>query len=233
MYKTFKNFNTIFFNRKIYKYLHIHDLKTRSPSTKLMLNKNINFTNLYFPYTFFFNKMNKTEFISKQKFSYFYGSLNLKFLKKKIKTLTKKLKVFKTSNMLHKNIIFLKMFENRLDSILYRTFFVLNFKQAKHLLLQKHVRVNNLCIVNLFSVVAPGDVITFSKNCHIFLNKNILNSLKFEFIPDNVEINFKTFQIICINPLQNLISINKNFNLLDSFKLEYSINSIFRFLKKS
>merc|ERR1711862_203898 len=185
-----------------------------------MLNKNTDFTNLYFPYTFFFNKNYKTEFISIQKFSYFYGSSNLKFLKKKIKLLDKNLKVYKISNILHKNVILLKMFENRIDSILYRTFFVLNFKQAKQLVFP-------------FFVVTQGDVITFSKNCHAILNKNILNSLKFEFIPSNIEINFKTFQIICITPLNNFIPINKNFNLLDSFKLDYSINSIYRFLKKS
>lgn len=232
IYKTFKKFKTVFFNRKVYKHLHINYINTRSPSTKVMLNKNTDFTNLYFPYTFFFNKNYKTEFISIQKFSYFYGSSNLKFLKKKIKLLDKNLKVYKISNILHKNVIFLKMFENRIDSILYRTFFVLNFKQAKQLVFQKYVRINNLQIVNPFFVVTQGDVITFSKNCHAILNKNILNSLKFEFIPSNIEINFKTFQIICITPLNNFIPINKNFNLLDSFKLDYSINSIFRFFKK-
>ena len=96
----------------------------------------------------------------------------------------------------------------------------------------KHVRINNLLILNIFSVIKQGDIITFSKNCHTILQKNILHNLKFEFLPKNLEINFKTFQIICIASLKSLLYLNNNFNSLDSYKLDYSINSIFRFFKK-
>lgn len=232
-YKTFKKFKTVFFNRKIYKHLFFNSESFyRLSINKFLLNKNTSFTNLYFPYNFFFNRNFKTDFISKQKFSYFYSSISSKALKKQIKILSKSLKSLQLSNILHNNTFFLRAFESRIDSILYRTYFALNYKQAKQLVSHKHVRINNLLILNIFSVIKQGDIITFSKNCHTILQKNILHNLKFEFLPKNLEINFKTFQIICIASLKSLLYLNNNFNSLDSFKLDYSINSIFRFFKK-
>lgn len=232
-YKTFKKFKTVFFNRKNYKHLYLNPKTfSRFSTNKFLLNKNTNFTNLYFPYNFFFNRNFKTDFISKQKFSYFYGSISLKVLKKQIQKLSDNLKILQISNILHSNTFFLRMFENRIDSVLYRTYFALNFKQAKQFVYHKHVYINQLLIQNKFSVLKQGDIITFSKNCHTILQKNLVSNLKFEFLPKNLEINFKTFQIICITSLNSLLHINNNFNSLDSFKLDYSINSIFRFFKK-
>merc|ERR1712176_1706414 len=92
---------------KIYKYLFFNSkVFSRVATNKFLLNKNKSFTNLYFPYNFFFNRNFKTDFISKQKFSYFYGSISLKSLKKQIKILYNR-KNLKLSNILQNNTFFL------------------------------------------------------------------------------------------------------------------------------
>lgn len=227
-YKTFKKLKTIIFNRKLYKNLiikkNIYTLK------KYRIKQNLVFSNLYFPYEFFFKNYFKSGLITKQKFSYFYGSIKLKMLKSYINTFKYKVKKLKISNFFHRNLFFFELFESRVDSLLYRTYFVLNFKQVKFLILHKHIRVNDKIINNSFFLIKKGDLITFSEQCHSILKKNLLNSLKFEFIPKNLEINFKTFQILYLNKFKNFLYLN-NFNFLDSYNMEYSLNSLFRFLK--
>lgn len=227
-YKTFKKLKTIVFNRKLYKNLVIK--KNTYFLKKYRIMQNSVFSNLYFPYEFFFKNYFKSGLITKQKFSYFYGSIKLKILKKNISTFKYKVKNFKLSNFFHRNLCFFELFESRIDSILYRTYFVLNFKQVKFLILHKHIEVNNKIINNSFFLIKKGDFITFSKKCHHILKENLLNSLKFEFIPKNLEINFKTFQIFYLNNFKNFLHLN-NFNFLDYYNLDYSLNSLFRFLK--
>ena len=127
-------------------------------------------------------------------------------------------------------MFFLELFEKRIDSVLYRTYFVLNLKQAKHLILHKHVRINNQLVRNSFLLLRKGDLITFSKSSHSILRKNLLTSLKFEFLPKNLEVNYNTLQISCLDKFKNFLYLN-NFNYLDDYKLDYSVNSLFRFLK--
>lgn len=188
-------------------------------------------TYLIFPYNFFLNKAFKTNLISKQKFSYFYGLTHLKLFKKVFRNLSRQFKITKISNTFHKNVFYAIMLESRLITVLYRTFFVLNFKQAKQIILNNAVLINGKVAKNSFRLIKTGDLISFKKSCYTILETNIKKNFKFEFLPANLEISYRTFQILCIAPLQNVLYLN-NFNLLDLFKLEYSFNCLFRFLKK-
>nr|QYC61854.1 ribosomal protein S4 [Actinocyclus sp. mgcode 4] len=227
-YKTFKKLKTIIFNRKLYKNLNIK--KNIYTLKKYRINQNLVFYNLYFPYEFFFKNYYKSGLITKQKFSYFYGSIKLKTLKKNIEVFKTKVKKLNISNFFHRNLFFFELFESRIDSILYRTYFVLNFKQVKFLICNKNIKVNNNIIKNSFFIIKKGDLITFSERCLNVLKKNVLNNLKFEFIPKNLEINYKTFQILYLNNFNNFLYLN-NFNLLDYYNMNYSLNSLLRFLK--
>ena len=228
LYKTFKILKTIIFNRKLYKNLVIK--KNFYNIKKYKIKQNVSFSNYYFPLEFFFKNYYKSGLITKQKFSFFYGSIKLRMLKKTLKILKKKVKNLKICNFFHKNLVFFELFESRIDSILYRTYFVLNFKQVKQLILHKHIKVNNKIINNTFFLIKNGDLITFSGQCSSLLKKNLLKSLKFEFLPKNLEINLKIFQIISVNKFKNFLYLN-NFNLLDFYNLNYSVNSLFRFLR--
>ena len=230
-FKTFKSLKTIIFNRKIYKNLNLTK-KNQNYLKKHQIKQNIIFSNLYFPYEFFFKNYFKSGLISKQKFTYFYGFIKVKKLKNNYKNLKKKSKNNLYSNFYHRNLFFLEFFEKRIDSILYRTYFALNFKQIKSFILHKHVKVNNKTIYNSFFMIKYGDSISFSKSCHEILKKNILLSLKFEFLPKTLEINFKTFQIFKLFKAKNFLYLN-NLNYLDTFNLNYSLNSLFRFLKNN
>ena len=78
IYKTFKILKTVIFNRKVYKNLFI---KKFIRNKNKFSDKNISYSNLSFPYEFFFKNYYKSGLITKQKFSYFYGSIKLKSLK--------------------------------------------------------------------------------------------------------------------------------------------------------
>ena len=230
LYKTFKILKTVLFNRKVYKYLKINKISRFTGRFPQNRNRNVSFTNLYFPYSFFFNRSYKNLLTNKQKFSCFYGSTSEKSLKKKFQISSRRLKLANLSNIHHRNIVFIEMFENRLDTILYRTYFVLNFKQARQLILHNHILVNSKRTKNFFRFIKVGDFISVSAQCHTLIRKNITESLKFEFLPTNLEINYRTFQICCVARLKNVMHLN-NFNLLDDYKLEYSINAVTRFFK--
>jgi len=230
-FKTFKTLKTIIFNRKIYKKLNLTK-KNQNYLKKYQIKQNIIFSHLYFPYEFFFKNYFKSGLITKQKFSYFYGFIKFKTLKKNYRKLKKKSNNNNYSNFYHKNLFFLSFFEKRIDSVLYRTYFALNLKQVKFFILHKHVKINKKTINNSFILLQPGDCISFSQNCSQILKKNIFHNLKFEFLPKSFEINFKTFEIFYLNKFKNFLYLN-NLNNLDTFNLDYSLNSLFRFLKNN
>jgi len=62
-------------------------------------------------------------------------------------------------------LFFLSFFEKRIDSVLYRTYFVFNLKQVKFFIVHKHVKINKKTINNSFILLQPGDCILFSQNC--------------------------------------------------------------------
>lgn len=227
-YKFFKKFKTIIFNRKLYKNLTIkkHIYKKKIYKIK----QNLVFSNYYFPYEPFLKNYFKSELITKQKFCYFYGSIKLKMLKNKINIFKKKLKKFRKTNFFNKNLFFLELFEKRVDSILYRTYFTLNLKQVKFLVSHKNIKVNNNIIKNSFFILKKGDCITFSKKCYLILKNNLLQSFKFEFVQKNIEINFKIFHIIFLDRFKNFFYLN-NLNYSDFYNLNYSLNELFRFIK--
>merc|ERR1712174_133171 len=90
---------------------------------------------------------------------------------KKIKTKTKKLVL---SNCYDRNWFLKNFLEQRVDSVLYRCYFILNYKEADYL-----VKKNEINIIY-----------------HQFIKKNIYKSLKFEFLPKNFQINFKILKLI-------------------------------------
>merc|ERR1712048_1135200 len=121
----------------------------------------------FFPNNFTLKKAYKDELIAKQKFCCFYNNLSLKHLKnynKKIKTKTKKLVL---SNCYDRNWFLKNFLEQRVDSVLYRCYFILNYKEADYLVKKNAIKINN-----------------------------IYKSLKFEFLPKNFQINFKILKLI-------------------------------------
>jgi len=204
--KLYKSFKTTLYN-KYYNKTHILHLNKYlenlnfgsvfNKSSKKPLNLfEISTYGFFFPNNFTLKKAYKDELIAKQKFCCFYNNLSLKHLKnynKKIKTKTKKLVL---SNCYDRNWFLKNFLEQRVDSVLYRCYFILNYKEADYLVKKNAIKINNMFITNSKSILKNGDILKINIIYHQFIKKNIYKSLKFEFLPKNFQINFKILKLI-------------------------------------
>ena len=137
----------------------------------------------------------------------FYGHLKKKTIKKLIiKTLNKK-------SLKNTNILFLKYFESRIDTVLYRAKFSSSLKEAQQIILHKKVLINNKTVNNKSYILTAGDLITINPNYKTMVTKNLdkatlfysLDKIENQIVslrtiwpipPKHLIINYKTMQII-------------------------------------
>jgi len=153
---------------------------------------------------------------SYKKFKLFYGDLN----KKKIKYYINKIKNKKTKDI---KTLFLKQFENRLDTILYRTKFCKSIRTARQLIIHGKVLINDKKIKSQSYNLNSGDLISIDKTAKKIIERNIANSLLWPIPPKNLIINYKTLQIVFCT-LDNNVNIGTyyHFNLnLEKLLLDY------------
>lgn len=125
-----------------------------------------------------------------KRFKLFYGG----FSEKKIKILIKQTlnKNFK-KNL---KIMFLKLFESRLDTVLYRAKFSTSIKGARQLIFHGKIQVNNIKIRSQSYFLKPGDLISINFKHNKLIQKNISNSNIWPIPPKYLIINYKILQII-------------------------------------
>jgi ribosomal protein S4 len=127
-----------------------------------------------------------------KKFKLFYGN----FTKKKIKKFIL-LTLLKKGNTPNLNLIFLKLFESRLDTILYRAKFSKSIREARQLILHGKILVNNKKIISQSYLLLPGDLISVDDNYRSLIERSIANSRIFwPIIPKHIIVNYKSLQII-------------------------------------
>lgn len=162
----------------------------------------------------FRNTLNAT-----RKFRLFYGNLTKKFLKKQISTLLNKKK---SSNLYS---LFLKKFENRLDTVLYKSKFCISLRNARQLILHCKVFVNKRPIKSPSYMLKPGDLISVNPNCSHLIEKNLKNSQIWLIPPKHLVINYKTMEIIIGNNEHVNESLLFPFDLgLEQVLVDYSYN---------
>lgn len=225
--KRLRYLRTIIYNRKIYyNFYYLYIKQKRKTKLFNVINKNF-----CFPYNY--NQKNKfrNNLKTKQKLSFFYGNLALKYLKKNLKKTYNQLKTRKIiDNLKNKNLFFLNKLEQRLDSILYRSYFVMSFQEARYIIKNMGVNLEGKLIRNPSYLVKKGTIISFSKLSHIIIKNNVLRSLKFEFIPKNFQINYKTLQISFLNTnWNNNFDINQKNNA--NYPFQYYTDLVFRYFK--
>lgn len=126
-----------------------------------------------------------------KRFSLLYGGLTKKSLKIFIKqALNKK----HTTEKL--NLTFLKIFESRLDTVLYRSKFTLSIRSSRQMVGHGKVFVNNVKVKSLIHVLKPGDIITISRNCNKLIERSLAFSNIWPIPPKHLIINYKTMQIV-------------------------------------
>jgi small subunit ribosomal protein S4 len=122
----------------------------------------------------------------KQSFKLFYSNLNESIFKRNIK-----LSLRSPSKTLDK---LTSVIESRLDSVIFRSCFVVSFQQARQLINHSFVSVNGVCITSTNKKINKGDVIKINNCC---VSKNtFLNILTTRSIPNYLELDLKNFSIV-------------------------------------
>lgn len=122
-----------------------------------------------------------------------YGGLTHKKLKNLIK------KIPKNNNIINSQLRLLKLFETRLDTILFRAKFSDSLRSAGQLIDHGKVYVNNYKIQSKSYQIKTGDLISLNPTSSKLYKKSIARSLKWPLPPKHLLINFKTMQIIFLN----------------------------------
>lgn len=141
-------------------------------------------------------------------FRLFYGGLSYKILNNQIKKISKK------KNIINSQLELLKLFETRLDTILYRAKFSESLRRAGQLVTHGKVYVNNRRIKSKSYQIKAGDLITVDPKFFRLYEISIVRSLKWPLPPKNLLINFNTMQILFLNNIQQTtLSTSFLFNL--------------------
>lgn len=154
-----------------------------------------------------YKKRYKNTLNNSKKFKLFYGHLSKNFIKKQIKKKNHNIKK-------NRNLLFLELFEHRLDTILYRSKFSISLRNARQLIAHNKVLVNQKLINSPSYILKPGDLICINPKFFYLIEKNIKNSQIWPIPPKHLSINYKTMEIILNENIKKTnLSINFPFHL--------------------
>lgn len=126
-----------------------------------------------------------------KRFSLLYGGLTQKSVKKFINQALNKKNTYERLNLR-----FLKIFESRLDTVLYRSKFSLSIRASRQMIGHGKIYVNNVKVKSLICILKSGDIITIDHNCRKLVERNLAFSNIWPIPPKHLVINYKTLQII-------------------------------------
>jgi small subunit ribosomal protein S4 len=173
-----------------------------------------------YPNTYFsYKKRYKRTLQTYKKFKIFYGHLSKKFIKAQIKKIIKS----KSNKNLDTNInlLFLELFEYRLDTVLYRSKFSNSLRNARQLIVHNKILVNKKSIKSPAYLLKNGDFISIKPSAQKLIRKNFLEASIWPIPPKYLTLNYKTTEIIFHPDLTNY-SVSFSFNLfLEKLLLNY------------
>jgi small subunit ribosomal protein S4 len=144
-------------------------------------------------------KLYRNSLNSGRNFRLFYGGLLKKDLKKQIKlfNLDKKKKT-------DVNLIFIKHFEKRLDTILFRSKFAKSFRNARQIITHKKIKVNGSIVNSPSYILENGDLVSIDLSYQNIIIKNLqyclqgwlkYNARLWPTPPKHLVINYSTMEI--------------------------------------
>ena len=160
-----------------------------------------------------FQKKFRSNLHERKLFSLFYGGLRKKY----IKNVIRKKSLISNSKDFRYNI--LKLFESRLDIVLYRANFSLSVKGASQLILHGHILVNGVVVRNKSYQLKTNDLIEINKTIksRSLIKKNLDRSNFWPIPPKHLLINYRTFQILFVYvDSSNLMPAFNHYLYLDS-----------------
>ena len=145
---------------------------------------------------------------AKRSFRLFYGGLSLNIFNNQIKKLSKNKKT------VNSQLELLKLFETRLDTILYRAKFSCSLRSAGQLVTHGKVFVNNRKIKSKSYQIKTYDLISLDPKFIKLYLRSIVLSVKWPLPPKNLIVNFKTMQILFLHNIrQTTLSTSFLYNL--------------------
>jgi ribosomal protein S4 len=111
------------------------------------------------------------------------------------------------------DLLFLEIFESRLDTVLYRSKFNVSMRGAQQFIAHGKVRVNYRTVQRKTFKLTPGDLITIDPNYSSLIEKNVIESPAWPIPPKHLTINYKTMQILFGDIKNTNISTAFSFNL--------------------
>ncbi len=165
-----------------------------------------------------YKKRYKNNLILYKKINLFYGGLSRKLIKEKItKAINQKYKKI--------NPLFLKLFETRLDVVLYRAKFSQSIREARQLIFHNKVLVNNKKIKIKSYTLKSGDLITLDVKDSRLIDLSIKRSFIWPIPPKHLIINYKTLQIV----FGSFDSMNFSFNFSYYLNLEKILTNYYQY----
>lgn len=157
-----------------------------------------------------YKKSFKKTLDSTKSFRLFYGSLSKKFIKKQIKQVFCK-KANKNRNF---KLLFIELFERRLDTILYRSKFCISIRNARQIIAHGKVFLNKKPTKISSQLIKPGDLISINPNYYHLIENNFKNTQIWPIPPKYLSINYKTAEILFNNNLEHTnLATNFTFHL--------------------
>jgi ribosomal protein S4 len=173
-----------------------------------------------------FQKAFRNNLYQRKLFSLFYGGLAKKYLKKSI------LKAISFTNYANSNLTdfrynVLKLFESRLNIVMYRASFSLSLREASQLILHGHVLVNGKAIKSKSYILKTNDLIEIAQNfkSRSLVKKSLDESNFWPIPPKHLLINYRTLQILFV--------YSEDSNLMPVFNHYLNLNSVISNIKKA
>ena len=136
-------------------------------------------------------------------------------------------------NIIQKNLKKL-LFESRLDSVLFRTYFSSNLKNSEQMINNEYIMINNKIITDKSYLLKPGDLISIDPKYYTIIPKKFkkLKTLSFwsnhewfwSVPPSYLVVKYKTMQIV--------VGDNTDFNFSSCFPFLLDTNAILKIYKK-
>ena len=171
----------------------------------------------------YFKKKYLNKIQVKKSISLFYGGLLEKYLKKQINISLKKT-TYSRKNFGNINLFLIKILESRIDTVLYRSFFTLTIRSARQLITHGHVFVNKKVVKTNSYILKKGDLIEINPKYHKLIYTNIQRSFIWPIPPKYLLINFRTFQILFNENIENT-----NFSI--HFPFWVDINTLIKYYR--
>ena len=161
-----------------------------------------------------FKKKFKKDLFIKKIFSIYYGGLQRKPLKKEMT------KIYKQSKQKNNNGNFcIETFESRLYVVLRKVYFCSTVREAKQLIINGNIKINNVTENNYNYILKHGDLISVNRDYHKTIKIKLqtkfedqFNKIIWPMAPSYLNINYNTLEIIVGNI--------KNFKFCSSFQFK-------------